>query len=195
MHTVDNSERLKFRLMSSDDESILWELDQDPAVMKYINGGIPTLRETMRSSYLPRLNQYTNPSKGWGMWATSLLESNEFLGWILVRPMAFFTDSPEIHNLELGWRFKRVAWGKGYATEAAEAVISSFNRSTEFNHQQTIKLFSALADADNSTSIKIMKKLGMTYVKTALHRDPLGDEIAVYYQLELSEEERYIPQS
>ena len=149
----------------------------------------------MRSSYLPRLNQYTNPSKGWGMWATSLLESNEFLGWILVRPMAFFTDSPETHNLELGWRFKRVAWGKGYATEAAEAVISSFNRSTEFNHQQTIKLFSALADADNSTSIKIMKKLGMTYVKTALHRDPLGDEIAVYYQLELSEEERYIPQS
>ena len=84
MHTVANSERLKFRLMSSDDESILWELDQDPAVMKYINGGIPTSREALRSIYLPRLNQYTDPLKGWGMWATSLLESDVFVGWILL---------------------------------------------------------------------------------------------------------------
>ena len=187
MHTVANSERLKFRLMSSDDESILWELDQDPAVMKYINGGIPTSREALRSIYLPRLNQYTDPLKGWGMWATSLLESDVFVGWILVRPMAFFTDCPETHHLELGWRFQQAAWGKGYATEAAEAVISSFIRSIDFNNQQTKKLFSALAVPENLASIKIMKKLGMTYVKTALHRDPLGDEVAVYYQLELSE--------
>ena len=141
----------------------------------------------MRSIYLPRLNQYTDPLKGWGMWATSLRESDTFVGWTLVRPMAFFTDCPETHHLELGWRFKQAIWGKGYATEAAEAIISSFIRSIKFNKQQTKKLFSALAVPKNLTSIKIMKKLGMTYVKTALHRDPLGDEVAVYYQLDLPE--------
>jgi len=87
----------------------------------------------------------------------------------------------------LGWRFQQAAWGKGYATEAAKAGISSFIRSIDFNNQQTKKLFSALAVPENLASIKIMKKLGMTYVKTALHLDPLGDEVAVYYQLELSE--------
>ena len=33
--------------------------------------------------------------------------------------MHFFSDTPEFDNLELGWRFFRSSWGKGYASEAA----------------------------------------------------------------------------
>ncbi|MDB9824428.1 GNAT family N-acetyltransferase [bacterium] len=187
MHTVANSDRLKFRLMSSDDEAILWALDQDPLVMKYINGGKATSREDMRSIYLPRLIQYTSPAKGLGMWAVSTQATNEFIGWILVRPMAFFTDFPKTDNLELGWRFKQKVWGKGYATEAAEAVKASFIDPENSNNQYTVKVFSALALPDNEASIKIMRKLGMSYVKTDLYSDPLDDEVMVCYQVERPE--------
>ncbi|MFT6691972.1 MAG: hypothetical protein ACJAXH_002506, partial [Colwellia sp.] len=36
---IKNSERLKFRLMDIDDAQVLWALDQDPEVMKFLNGG------------------------------------------------------------------------------------------------------------------------------------------------------------
>ncbi len=36
---------------------------------------------------------------------------------------------------------------------------------------------------DNLASIHVMKKLGMKYVKTAIHKDPLGDDEVVYYQM------------
>ena len=41
MVTVSNSTRLTFRLMGQDDAQALWELDQDPEVMRFINGGEP----------------------------------------------------------------------------------------------------------------------------------------------------------
>jgi RimJ/RimL family protein N-acetyltransferase len=39
----------------------------------------------------------------------------------------------------------------------------------------------------NAASINIMKKLGMSYIKTDIHRDPLGDEEVVYYTLEINQ--------
>jgi RimJ/RimL family protein N-acetyltransferase len=171
--------------MGDSDEQILWELDQDPAVMQYINGGTPTSRKTTQEVYLPRLKSYTSPTEGWGMWSVSLIDSQEFLGWVLVRPMEFFSDSPEYHNLELGWRFKQKAWGKGYATEAAEAIKQSFIDKLDCDSEHTVKTLSAVAFPDNVGSINIMQKLGMRYLKTDVHQDPLGDETVVYYEYQI----------
>jgi RimJ/RimL family protein N-acetyltransferase len=174
--TVDDSQRLQFRLLQADDAALLYELDQDPEVMKYINGGKPSSMADIESVMIPRMLRYRNPAKGWGLWQVCLRNGGQFIGWILVRPMEFFTDSPELDNLELGWRFKRNSWGKGYATEAAAHFVQVLSRSPD------VKRLSAVALADNSGSISVMKKIGMEYVKTYVHRDPLGDEEAVYYQ-------------
>ncbi len=185
--TVANTQRLTIELMSADDEALLWELDQDPKVMKYINGGKISSLETIQNVMIPRMEKYRNPQKGWGLWKVMIKENNQFIGWVLVRPMEFFSDQPEYSNLELGWRFMQSSWGKGYATEAAKAVMDALIKafaspgSTDYK----IKALSAIAMPDNKASIGIMKKLGMQYVKTYMHNDPLGDIEAIYYTLKV----------
>ena len=176
---ITNSERLSFCLMSEKDKEQLYELDQDSEVMRFINGGKCTSYEEIENIYIPRMKSYTNANKGWGLWKVSLISNGDFLGWVLVRPMEFFSDSPQWNNLELGWRFKKDSWGQGYATEAAKHIKDALVRTGQ------VKLFSAVAFEENIASIKIMKKLGMSYLKTDIHRDPLGDEELVYYQVDL----------
>jgi RimJ/RimL family protein N-acetyltransferase len=91
--------------------------------------------------------------------------------------MNFFSDLPEFENLELGWRFFRSSWGKGYASEAAIQIKDGLAKNPDN------KIFSAIADEDNLGSIGVMKNLGMSYIKTYLHIDPLFECKVAYYQI------------
>ena len=188
---INNSERLSFRLMDENDAQLLFELDQDIEVMRYINGGTKTSMDDIKNAFIPRLNKFTDPEKGWGLWQVNITDSNEYIGWILVRPMNFFNAMPadknaalentalenaRHDNLELGWRFKQTSWGKGYATEAALAVKQALAATVNVNY------FSAIADPNNQASINIMEKIGMDYVDTVLHTSSSGDLDVVYYQ-------------
>jgi RimJ/RimL family protein N-acetyltransferase len=176
---VNNSERLRYKLMDESDADLLFELDQDPAVMKYLTQGKPSSRTHINNVLLPRMQQYRNPDKGWGLWQVSHVESESFIGWILARPMNFFSDNRNEADIELGWRFMQRSWGQGYATEAAKAVMMALHRQVGYHK------FTALAVPANKGSIRIMEKLGMNYQKTAVHEDPLGDIEAVYYSINL----------
>lgn len=162
--------------MTEQDAPLLFELDQDVEVMRYINGGKKSTMDDINNRFIPRLNSYSNKQKGWGLWQVNVLQTNQFIGWILVRPMSFFSDSPELNNLELGWRFKQESWGQGYATEAAITVKQGL-----LDNAYTGK-FSAIADPDNLGSINIMKKIGMQFIEETVHKDPLGDSVVAYYQ-------------
>lgn len=174
---IPDTERLHLELMDENDAELLFELDQDPAVMKFINGGKMTTMEEIHTLYLPRMAKYRDVSKGWGMWKVTIKSTQQFIGWVLVRPMDFFSEKPEFDNLELGWRFKQSSWGKGYATEAAKQIQDVMLA------QIDIKAVSAIAVEDNLASIAVMKKLGMHYIKAYVHHDSmLGDMDVVYYQ-------------
>ncbi|WOH39313.1 GNAT family N-acetyltransferase [Thalassotalea fonticola] len=177
MINVENSERLSFRLMDENDGELLFELDQDPEVMKFINGGKSSTWDDINNRFIPRLNAYRKPSEGWGLWQVNITDSDEFIGWVLVRPVDFFNEQPLWNDLELGWRFKQNSWGKGYGFEAAQQIKNALAQLGKAD------FFTALADDGNLGSINIMKKLGMTYLKTDLHKDPLGDVDVVYYQM------------
>ena len=189
---IPNSERLTFRLMDENDAELLWQLDQNPEVMRHITHGKISSMDNILSHFIPRLNSYHNADKGWGLWQVSTLalqdEPQEFLGWILIRPMNFFSDSPELNNLEIGWRFFQHTWGKGYATEAAKAIIQALTQvfSQKGNIQKgNIDFFSATAFANNHASISIMKKLGMDLRKEYNHQDSFGTHPSVYYQMQV----------
>ncbi|GGW75196.1 GNAT family N-acetyltransferase [Alteromonas halophila] len=173
---IDDSDRLRYEFVDDHDVEFIWQLDQDEEVMKFINGGIKTSREEIDSVFMPRLHAFRNPSLGWGLWRVIEKEHEESIGWILVRPFGFFTPQPESENIELGWRFKRKCWGKGYALEAATAVREALR-------DMGVETFSAMAVPDNVRSIRIMEKLGMEYQRTQRYTDDIFDgDIVVYGQ-------------
>jgi RimJ/RimL family protein N-acetyltransferase len=176
MHIIPSA-RLSYKLMTREDSELLFQLDQDPEVMRFINGGKPSSIDQINDVFIPRMESYVNDQKGWGLWQVSISSSDEYIGWILVRPMHFFSDSPEFDNLELGWRFFQSSWGQGYASEAALHIKDTLAKNSD------LKSFSAIAIEDNLGSIAVMKKIGMSYVKTYLHKDPLFESQVVYYQV------------
>jgi RimJ/RimL family protein N-acetyltransferase len=146
--------------------------------MKYITKGVPSTLDDIENVMLPRMAKYLNPEKGWGLWEVCDISSKRYLGWVLVRPMHFFSEKPEFNNWELGWRFKQATWGRGYATEAAKHLMNSL----AIKHQ--VKSFSAIAVKENVASIQVMKKLGMVFEKSGLHVDPLFTEQVEYYRID-----------
>ncbi len=177
---INDSERLSYALMGADDAQLLFELDQDVEVMRHINGGKMTTMQEVHEVFLPRMAKYTNSEQGWGLWKVHITATNTYIGWILVRPMDFFSDQPQWDNWELGWRFKRNSWGVGYGTEAAQHIMSVLAANT------SVRKFSAIVLPENQASINIMRKLGMRYIKTDLHKDPLGDMQVAYYEVSVA---------
>jgi RimJ/RimL family protein N-acetyltransferase len=113
---VLETERLTLRRFTPGDVENLFELDGDPEVMRYITGGRPTPRELIEREELPA---FLARSDGYGFWAAVEKASGEFIGWFHLRPRADgAADEPE-----LGYRLRRSAWGKGYATEGSRALV------------------------------------------------------------------------
>jgi RimJ/RimL family protein N-acetyltransferase len=169
--------RLAFRLMDRSDAPLLFELDQDPEVMRYLNNGKPSTWEEIEQVFVPRFTRFTQPATGCGLWEVRTRSAGEYLGWILVRPYGFDTPYQEADNLELGWRLKRHCWGQGIATEAAAAIVAVLR------NQPGIRAFCAIADPANLGSIAVMKKLGMHYVDDRVHHTPLHRYDVAYYEM------------
>lgn len=174
---IPPTSRLAFRLMGSDDAPLLFELDQDPEVMRYLNDGRPSTREDIEQRFVPRMMDFTDPAAGFGLWEVRRREDDEYLGWILARQYGIGTSYHEPDNVELGWRLKRHCWGRGIATEAAAAIIQVLR------HQPGIRAFCAIADPANVASTAVMRKLGMRYVDDRVHHTPWRDFDVAYYEM------------
>lgn len=174
---IPPSTRLRYRLMSGADAALFFELDQDPEVMRYLNDGKPSTWDEVENFFVPRIMRFTDASTGCGVWEVRTKEQNEYLGWILARQYGFDTDYHETDNIELGWRLKRHSWGKGIATEAANAIFQVIRKQTG------IRAFCAVADAANLASTGVMKKLGMKFVDNRLHVTPLRNYDVAYYEM------------
>ncbi|WP_397472504.1 GNAT family N-acetyltransferase, partial [Rheinheimera sp.] len=107
MLKIPATERLHFALLSEQDAPLLFEVDQDAEVMRYINGGKLTSMQTIVEVMLPRMAQYRDAERGYGIWQVRRSADNVNLGWVLIRPMGFNTATPSSDDVEIGWRLKR----------------------------------------------------------------------------------------
>ena len=80
--------RLVLRQFTEDDVDNLVELDSDPDVMHFINGGRPTPRREIESDVLPTFLDYYERFAGYGFWAAMETSSGRFVGWFHFRPVA-----------------------------------------------------------------------------------------------------------
>jgi RimJ/RimL family protein N-acetyltransferase len=148
--------RLALRRFTGADVDDLVDLDGDPLVMRYLTGGIPTPREAIQDEVLPRFLHYYERFAGFGFWAAIDRSTGEFLGWFHFRPPA----DDRLDEAELGYRLRRSAWGRGYATEGSRALVRK--GFAEFGVQRVF----ALTMAVNLASRRVTEKSGLTLVRT-----------------------------
>jgi [ribosomal protein S5]-alanine N-acetyltransferase len=150
MKVLFQSERLLFREFTLNDAELLYELNSDAEVTKYVHEP-PTTRESAREI----LKNIIMPQyeRKLGRWAVHLKYTEEFIGWSGLKYLA------EREEIDLGYRFKKQYWGNGYATEAAKTCISY-----AFEHLALHRVV-AKAHIENLASLHVIEKCGMNFVK------------------------------
>lgn len=156
METFLETDRLRLRRFTAADVDLLVELDGDPAVMRFINGGKPTPRAEIEHGLLPAILGWYERSSAYGRWAAHERSGGAFVGWFGLRP----PEPRRPREVELGYRLRRVAWGQGYATEGSRALIHR-----AFCELGVERVFATTMTA-NLASRRVMEKLGMTLVRT-----------------------------
>ncbi len=191
MQVFLTTERLLLRPFTPADLDNLCDLDSDPAVMRFINGGIPTPRDVIRDQTLPRFLQPDERFAGYDFWAAIERSTGAFLGWFEFRP----PEEGPTDEVELGYRLRQEAWGKGYGTEGSRALIRK--GFTELGVRRVV----ASTYQDNIGSQRVMQKSGMTLVRAfrmtpaeleahGLDPDIVWDGDDVEYALEKADWER-----
>jgi RimJ/RimL family protein N-acetyltransferase len=159
------TKRLLLRKLGEADLDALVELDSDPEVMRYINGGKPNSRELYLESLLPRMLAWSEDDPV-GFYAA--IFEGAWVGWFHLRP-----SIADEAALELGYRLRRTAWGKGLATEGSR-VLASFAVD-----ELRPPWIDGCAHPDNHASIAVLRKCGLSYVDMRMHpRAPI--EVAFY---------------
>ena len=156
MQVFLETERLVLRRFTEADVDHLVDLDSDPEVMRFLNGGTPTPREVIQHDILPRFLHDYERFAGYGCWAAIAKATGDFLGWFSLRP----PEGASPDQVELGYRLRQAAWGQGYATEGARALIRK--GFTELGVQRVV----ATTYQDNLASRRVMEKAGLTLVRT-----------------------------
>jgi RimJ/RimL family protein N-acetyltransferase len=149
------TERLELRRFTDEDIENLVELDSDPEVMHFINGGRPTPRDEIENEFLPAILGHYERYAGYGFWAAVEKSTGQFVGWFHFRPAQ---DAPP-GEVELGYRLRRSAWGKGYATEGSRALIAK--GFAELGVQRVV----ASTMVVNVASRRVMENAGLKFVR------------------------------
>ncbi|HZO66054.1 MAG TPA: GNAT family N-acetyltransferase [Kribbellaceae bacterium] len=181
------TDRLELRRFDAGDVDNLVALDGDTEVMRYLDGGTQT-RAEVESSVLPGLLAYHDRYDDYGYWAAHTRSDRAFVGWFALYPvrptddaMVFWPETDDAAVLSLGYRLRRTAWGHGYATEGARALVH--RAFEELGADEVV----ATTMAVNTGSRRVLEKAGLRYVRTVHLRwdEPLaGNEYGdVEYRL------------
>lgn len=157
------------RRLTPEDASNLLKLDGDQLVMRYIESRVKSLSE-IQTDVLPKLMSCHKRHPGLGYWAAEKRADGTFVGWFGLRPvvpsteaMVHWAEAPSPGDTgvaELGYRLSRDAWGHGYATEGAQALVR--RAFAELGVREIV----ATTMAVNTASRRVMEKAGLTLVRT-----------------------------
>lgn len=147
---IFKSKRLGFRNWTNEDSDEFSKLNSDEEVMKHFP---KTLSKNEVKEFIGRLKKHYDKN-GYTYYATEIIETKEFIGMIGLAYQEYKSNfTPAI---DIGWRLKRDAWGKGYATEGAKRCLEY-----AFNELEINKIIS-VCTVKNKKSENVMKKIGMT---------------------------------
>lgn len=150
MKIIFETPRLILRQFTEVDAPLILALNSDPDIVKYVHEPILKTQEQakniLKEIILP---QYKN---NLGRWAIHTKGHMEFIGWCGLK------YRPERDEIDLGYRLVQKAWGKGFATEAAQHSLEHGFKNL------LLKLITGRSHIENQGSIKVLEKIGMDFI-------------------------------
>jgi RimJ/RimL family protein N-acetyltransferase len=157
MNALIETERLLLRELMPADDKAMFELDSDAEVHRYLGSKpIQSIEESQQVIQFIRDQYKTN---GIGRWAVVDKQTQNFIGWAGLK---FITEpiNNHVNYYDLGYRFIRKYWGKGFAFESARAVLKF-----GFETMQLEEIY-AMAELGNTASQNVLTKAGLQFVET-----------------------------
>ena len=154
MKIILETERLYLREFIHSDGFHFYHLNNDIDVIKYTgNEAFESLEEA--NKFIENYSDYK--INGFGRWAVCLKETDEFLGWCGLK---YESDKNEI---DLGYRFYKKYWNKGYATESAKACVDfGFSK---LNMNEIV----GRSYVENEASVEVLKKCNFKFKKNFMY--------------------------
>ena len=161
------TDRLVLSGWRADQAEDLYRLHGDPTVARYLTEhGMPWTHEEMDKALAHWIELFETVKMG------KLRVRRKSDGVLVGR--AGFGIYPPTGEPEIGYSLYPEHWGNGYAFEAASALRDWIFRDTEWDH------FIGLADVRNENSLKVLRRIGMTYTHTGDNADGHHCEWFVY---------------
>lgn len=142
------TERLILRTWTHDDLPLFTAMNKDPHVMRYFPA---TLSDGETEAFYHRIQQEF-AVKGWGLYAVEIKSTGRFIGYVGLHEIGFEADFTP--GIEIGWRLDADHHNLGYATEAANAVLTLAKAAG-------IKRLYSFTAKVNIPSERVMQKTGM----------------------------------
>ncbi len=177
MTTILETERLYLRTFTYEDALHLYEMNNNPDVIKYTgDSAFKNLKEAQDfiSEYIRlRTIKTTKDSskESLARYAVIRKEDNAFLGWCGLK---LHKDKGAV---DIGFRFYKQYWKQGYATESARACIAY-----AFSNLQ-LPFIIAHAHVDNLQSRKVLEKCNMKNIRQIDY----DDQPSILYRLDNSD--------
>jgi [ribosomal protein S5]-alanine N-acetyltransferase len=148
---VRETARLVLREFDEGDVEPFYLLGSDPDVTRFIGG--PQLTDLAHALQVLRSHPLADYRKhGFGRWACVLKETGTVIGFAGLKHL------DDLGEVDIGYRFLPAYWGRGLATEAGAAALD--DGFTRLGLGRII----GLVDAPNTASVRVLEKLGLTYV-------------------------------
>jgi RimJ/RimL family protein N-acetyltransferase len=143
--------RLWLRPWCARDRKPFSALNADPVVMQFF----PSVLSPVESDHLAGRIEAHFSEHGFGLWAVEVPGLSSFIGYVGLSIPSFTAHFTPC--VEIGWRFARAYWGKGYATEGArEALRFGFG-------QLGLREIVSFTAPANVRSRRVMERLGMSH--------------------------------
>ncbi|MDQ2692579.1 MAG: GNAT family N-acetyltransferase [Chloroflexota bacterium] len=149
------TQRLLLRHLAPDDVEDLFTFYSDPDVFKYIPDAPRTYQEAREELEWHMNGHPTFPDLG--LWATIFKETDQFVGRCGLIPWTIDGQ----HDVEVAFALARPYWGRGLATEVAQALVHY-----GFEHLKLSRLICVI-DQENQASITVATKIGMRFEREA----------------------------
>lgn len=151
------TQRLGIRNWEDEDISDFIEMGKNEMVMRYF----PYLLTEKQSLDLIQRMKNSFDKKGYGYLPADILATGEFIGMIGILDQNY--QGYLSNFVDIGWRLKPSAWGKGYATEGAKGWLKYAFEEIGLNEIYSV------APLLNATSENVMKKIGLEKIDEFNH--------------------------